>query len=266
MSRILNAGANGGGPSEGVFFKHWNARRDLNSQKMALAAKLKKAKKAAEDDGVDWGDLDAIGKIHNAGSTAALEFAKKQNARKLFLSYLKNPTADLMQFIDESTIASDEAFLSDEERQAKWRGIGEVAGKEGKSLDVVLEGHDPNSDTGRFIREGWEAGQAELAKGIKKKKADQTEDKPAKPVDEPEVIDVKARKKKSTGGVSYWHNPETKKLYEVTVSDATPEGAVAITRAEYNKLKDEYAAAESDDWESSAPSSNDGFDSPPSAE
>lgn len=264
MSRVLNAGTNGSGPSEAVFFKHQKAFDDLLKQKSSLLALEKKCKKLADDDGVNWDVLKRINTIRSKGASGILEETKMRNLETLFLRYMKHPLGEQLQIIDESAI-NDDTNLTEEEREEKWRGVGEVAGKQAKGLDIVMEGHDPNSDTGRWIREGWEKGQAANAAGIKKKPAETSKPK-SKPKDEPEVLEAKKRGRPKQGGVSYWHDAEKGKVYEVGVSDATPEGSKSITREEYTKLKAEYDAKDQGDWENSAPDpdNNDGFDSPPS--
>lgn len=284
MSRVLteSEGSNGNGPSEATVFKHWKAMKTLASRLSALGADKKKAKAAAEDDGVLWADLEAIDKM---GNMALTEQIQKHNRQLRMRKILRDPMAQHLHFIDETL--SDETGLTDEQRQKKWNDIGFVASIGGSGLDVAMEGHDPNADTGRWIREGWEAGQAQNAKGIKEKpkpapaaapaaeKAPAAEDKIV-PKDEPEVVAAKRRGRPPKAGAVYWHNAELKKVYEVTSADKDPdEGAVKVTKAVYDELLETYSKKEDDDWEQSAPppeqtptfdAVDDGFDTPPDPE
>ena len=196
MSRVLGEGAkpsgfNGDGPTEATFFKHQRAYEAIESDKASLRGKVKKAKKAAADDGVDWDDLKDLSGLRGSGAAEA-EAARLQRMAR-YLGYMKNPLAAVLATMSE--FKTDETSLTEEEREKKWRDHGYVGSREGKGLDQVLEGHDPNGDTGRWIRSGWEAGQKENAAPIKepakakgKEKPDtvKADDKP-KPQPEPEV-------------------------------------------------------------------------------
>ena len=268
MSRVLGEGAkpsgfNGDGPTEATFFKHQRAYEAIESDKASLRGKVKKAKKAAADDGVDWDDLKDLSGLRGSGAAEA-EAARLQRMAR-YLGYMKNPLAAVLATMSE--FKTDETSLTEEEREKKWRDHGYVGSREGKGLDQVLEGHDPNGDTGRWIRSGWEAGQKENAAPIKepakakgKEKPDtvKADDKP-KPQPEPEVAAAnKKAASKAKPGVVYYHNVEAKKVLELDQHAVFPEGYVPITRPEFEKLKAEYAAAENAAWEDSRPPAGDG--------
>lgn len=278
MTKVIGEGHNGG-VSEAVWWKHYQAFEAHAKKKANLDNDKKKIIKAAKDDGIDPEDFKDINKVR---AQAFNDFIDKHNRMVRMMQFVRHPAAPFMQMIDPSL--SDETGLTDEQRQEKWENIGYVAGRSSsvRDLPAVMEGHDPNSDTGRWITAGYERGQAENAKGIKApKKAPEpaTEQKPVDqtqqqadaaqqqvdsgPKDEPEVAAAKARGKR--GGVTYWHNEELKKVYEVGVSDADPEGAKPITKKEFVALGEKYAAEEKQNWEDSAPATevDDGFDNTP---
>lgn len=272
--KVLND--HNGGVSESTFFHHMRQKNDLDSRKAKLAGDTKNWKKQAKDDGIDLGDLEHALKI---GKLSIEEQIASHNRRVAYLRFMKRPIGEQISFIDETV--PDETGLTDEQREKKWTDIGFVAGAEGKNMADVMSGHDPNSETGRWITAGWEKGQADISKGIKKgpakqdkadEKANDVDAGKTKPKHEPEVEEAKKRgRPKKTDGVSYYHNPETRKVFEIKVSDAVPEGAVSITKPEYEKLAAEYAAAEKAEWEEAQkakaadepPSSG---DEPPSSE
>lgn len=262
-NKVLND--HNGGVTENTFFHHVRALEDLKKQATSVAGKIRAQKKLAKDDGLDIGDLDWA--MKQRAKTLADQVAS-HNRRTAYLRFWKMPLGAQIDFVDE---INDETAMTDEQRQEKWENDGYVAGLEGKGMDVALGDHDPNSIAGRFILEGWRRGQEKLGKGIKKKdpepkpakeKATAKEaaapanEKPARagPQDEPEVAEAKKRGRPKTKGVTYWHHPEIKKVYEIdAVSEAAPEGAVSVTRPEYDELKAKYAAELEADWDDGAP-------------
>ncbi len=270
MTKVIG---DNGGVSEAVWWKHYQVFEGLAKEKSNHANKVKKANKACKDDGIDPNDFKDINQVR---AQAMAEFIDKHNRMVRMMRFVRHPAAPYMTEIDPTL--SDETGLTDEQRQTKWENIGYVAGRAAADRVETMKGHDPNSDTGRWILAGYDRGQAENAAGIKKgtaaPKAAETkpEQPPADgPKDEPEVVAAKARGKKS--GVVYWHNAELRKVYEQKLPvDPDPEGAKPITKKEYDKLSVEYAAADKADWESSAPTDpaskpagevDDGFDTPP---
>ena len=273
MSRVLTdapagIGHNGGQPTEESFFRRLRELNDLEQQDMRLKAKKKQWKKDTKDDGIDIDDLMYAKKL---GNLSLEEQIASHNRRLTYLKYMKRPIASQINIIDPAF--TDETGLSDEQREEKWQNIGYVGGREGKSLSDVMSGHDPNGDTGRWITAGWEAGQAENAKGIKKGPAKKSSDaetgkltggvSDTKPESgaTPQTVDSESPKRRGrppkNPGVTYWHREDVKKVYEVPQSDAPPEGAANITKAEYESLKAKYDAENDDDWDSSGPASDD---------
>lgn len=283
MPRVLNAGDNGD-ISEKVFFDTIRELEDLAKRKAKLASDEKAVWKQAKDDGLDKDDLKTVMR-RRALSTS--EQVASHNRQTLYMRYLKLPIAEKIETIDEKF--SDETGLTDEQRQTKWENVGYVAGMEGKGLDVAMEGHDPNGMTGRYIREGWEKGQKELGSKIKRKAPEPAKASPAPETATPEPVaetaqnetppapsDIseapKRRGRPPKGGLTYWHKPDTRQVFEVSVADAQPAGAESITRKEFEKLSAEYASAEESEWASSAPvvdtppapeADDDGWSSPP---
>lgn len=264
MSRVLSAGDNGG-ITENVFFEHVRAMEEIQKRKMKLMADEKAAKKLAKEDGIDLEDLKTV---QRERAMSLAEQIASHNRKTQYQRFFKMPIGQHINIVDENF--SDETGLTDEEREAKWVGFGQVAGLEGKSLNEVLSGHDPNADTGRWITTGWEKGQATLGSKIRQKKADpapekKADSKPAAaattqpekaeaPKSEPEADQAKRRGRPPKNGVTYWHNPELKKVFEVSSADAPPKDAVSITKPEYEKLSHEYAKAAEDDWDQASPS------------
>lgn len=273
MPRVIG---DNGGVSEAVWWKHYQVFEGLAKEKSNHANKVKKANKACKDDGIDPADFKDINQVR---AQALAEYIDKHNRLVRMMHFVKHPAAPYMQEIDPTL--SDETGLTDEQRQEKWENIGYVAGRSAADRVETMKGHDPNSDTGRWILAGYERGQAENAKGIKKgpDKAPKAEepapvaDAKVNPKPEPEVVAAGAKKAAGKkAGVTYWHNAELKKVYEVTTADPDPEGAKPITKKEYEKLATEYAEAEKQNWEESAPAAegekpatgdDDGFDTPP---
>lgn len=269
MTKILSEGKgavghNGGRISQKAFLKLNGDFDALESRAAKLRADRGAFWKRAKEDGLDRVGFEWARK---QASLDAAERAAAHNTRYAYLKYLGfEDIAAGMSEVDEN--ASDEIGLTEEQREAKWRDHGKRAGLAGATLSSadVMKGHDPNSDVGRWIIAGWEAGQAELAKEIKP--ADKASDAGGKltggvqPKDEPEVAAAKRRGRPPKSGLTYWHNPETRKVFEVTLPDSGPEGAVAITRPEYEKLQAEYAKAEQEAWEQSAPDDGGGPPSP----
>jgi hypothetical protein len=263
--RILSNGT----VSEAVWWKHYNALEDWAKQKARLDNDKKKLIKACRDDGVDPDDFKDINKTR---AMALAEFIDKHNRNVRMMRMVRHPAAQYMQEIDPTL--SDETGLTDEQRQTKWEDHGYVAGRAGKTLAEATEGHDPNSETGRWIIQGFENGKNALGtrQGNKGPEpvAKQTESKPLAetagkitPKQEPEVAAAKGRGK----GVTYWHHAERRQVFEVGIGDTpAPEGSVAIRKPEYEKLKIEYDA----EFDASAPPTppgrtpaDDGFDLPP---
>lgn len=246
-SKVLAAGDNGG-VTEGTFFHHVRAIEDIKKQQSGLSGKMRQAKAKAKDDGIDIQDLEWALKQR---AQSAEQQRKSHNNRVAYLKFMKMPIAEHLGAITEEI--SDEIGMSEEDRQKKWENDGYVAARQGDGRDKNPH-DDPNSLGARYWFTGWERGQAENAKGIKKKPADKPAApaaEKAKPQHEPEVQAASGRKAKAKG-VSYWHNAETKKVYEVDSSQANPEGAVAIKREEYETLKAQYDKELEDDWNAKA--------------
>lgn len=287
MGRILSDGRRGhnGGVTQSVFLKHKGKYDSLSSRKSKLASDEKQFWKDADDDGITKGDFKWALKQE---SLTAAERAASHNNRRAYLKFLGHgELSEAMVEVDEN--AFDEVGKTPEEREAHWRDHGKRHGLEGKGLDVAMGKHTTDSEAGQWIQQGWAEGQAELAKGIKPKPADETakgkrgagktsSDAEAgklsggvQPQPEPEAAKARGRK----GGVSYRHDPEKRKVYEISIADAIPEGSVNITRPEYDKLKSQYAAEEEEAWQQTAPTGDgeqpptpgdDGFDDPPTPE
>lgn len=256
MSRVLNAGHNGG-VTENTFFHHLKVMDDLDRQKASLMSKIKNAKKQAKDDGINMKVFDAVRTMR---AVSQEELARELDITFAFMKYLKMPVAQQLAPIDISLVDESIADLSDEERAAKWENDGFIAGRSGTNKSDCPH-QDPNSPAAKSWVEGWERGQAENAKGIKegpKKTSSDADsgklDGGVKPKHEPEVEE--AGKKKASGGrtkgTTYWHDAEKRKVYEVTSADPDPEGATSITKKEFEKLKAEYAKADEDDWDNAA--------------
>lgn len=268
MSKIL--ADHNGGVSEKTFFDAVRAKEDIKKRKGKLAADEKEINKRIIDDGIIMDDLNWV--LRQRALTLEERIAS-HNARMAFLKYLKMPEGTQITFIDPAM--SDETGLSPEEREEKWQNFGYVAGRAGQGLSDVMQGHDPNGETGRFITTGWEAGQADLAKGIKQKpkaaeKGEKTAAAPAAtkpeaaapaatekvvPKHEQEVLDAgvkrRGRPPKETG-ITYWHNAETKQVFKVTEVDAQPKGSINITKPEFDTLLAKYEKEEKDSWEGAA--------------
>lgn len=260
MSRVLNegdpsqGGSNGNGPSERVILNHYRTMKDLESQKNSISAKISKHKAQCKEDGVDYADLKFADGLR---ALAIEELAAREARRHFFVKCIVPSAVALFPPIDAAQFS--EVNQTEEQRQEKWITHGYVAGGvDGKSLDVAMEGHDPNGETGRWILEGWQKGQAENAAGIKQKPAENSSDAETgtltggkiTPKDEPEVAEAKAKRgRPKKSGILYWHNAETKKVYRTTSADAEPEGAVQITEEEADRLQKQY----DDDWDNSAP-------------
>jgi hypothetical protein len=253
-----------GGLSESTFFHHLKIRDDLERQAMGIKAKQKAAEKSASDDGID---IAALKQVLKDRAIPVAERIKRFNQANLYRRFLGQPEGKMLPVLDENF--NEDIGLTDEQREEKWRQHGYIGAREGKGLTDVMGDHDPNLAAGRCIREGWEKGQAENAKGIKAtaKKPDPVE--PAAPADEgkvvpkdePEVAEAKKRgRPPKAKGLTYWHKPDARKVYEVSQADAPPEGAVNITKEEYEALKAQYEKADEDDWDSVAPA---GADAPP---
>jgi len=247
--RVLNEGSIVG-ISEDVFFHHDRIFTDLKKQQSSIAGKMKAAKKSAEDDGLNYEDYKW------ALRQRALSVEQQRishNNRYAYLRFYKMPVSEQMAPIAE---LKDAVGLTDDERQKKWEDEGYVAGVTGMNRDTCQH-DDPNSIAAKFWMAGYDRGQAKLGKGFKKKPADPAPEKePAAtskpeekivPKPEPEVATAKA-KRSAKKGVTYWHNAEIGKVYEVDVAGAAPEGSVSITRPEYEKLAAEYKTKEEDDW------------------
>lgn len=239
MSKVLND--HNGGVSETTFFHHVRQKSALDKRKAALAGDYKSWKKQAKDDGIDLNDLEYALRI-DAMSLA--EQVASHNRRVTYLKFMKKPIGSQLSFIDESV--SDETGLTDEQREKKWTDIGYTEGARGASLVDAMTGHDPNSDTGRWITAGWEAGQASLAKGFKKGPVVTN----GGGAEEPKL---KRGRPAKNSGVIYMHDMEKRKVYEIGVADARPEGATPITKEEYASLRSAYEKAEDEGWDDAAP-------------
>ena len=243
-----------GGVTEKVFFDFHREYESLKAQASSIAGKMRALKKRGTDDGIDIEEYEYQRKRRNR------PIAERQRAYengRLYLRFWKDPLGAKMTEIKEF---SDEVGLTDEERQKKWEDEGYVAGAAGKNRDVCPH-EDPNSLGARFWMAGYDKGQAMLGSKIKKgpvKPEEKPAEKPAPaaaasskepivPKVEPEV--EAAGKRRRGGGVTYWHNEALQKVYEINISDATPEGAVSVTRKEYDRLKAEYDKKADDDWE-----------------
>lgn len=258
-----------GDVSPEVWWQRYNEYTNLLKAQASLNAKKAAAKKASKDDGIEWKDFQDVDKMR---ALSMSEQIAKHNRMVRMMQFLKQPIAAHMQMIDETL--SDETGLSDEQREEKWNNHGYVKGRGGETLADALEGHDPNSDTGRWITAGHDQGKNALGTRPGSKgpapvpKA--AEPKPAEekivPKKEPEV---EAAKKGSKGkGVTYWHHAERRQVFEIGITDApAPEGSVSIRKPEYEKLKAEYdqefdASSPPKPGAKNAPA-DDGFDSPP---
>ena len=252
--KVLEAG--NGGVTETVFFDALRELDEIDKQMNMLKAKKRVAWKRAEDSGLVKKDLETVMKDRLIPIS---ERIKSHNNRTLYQRFLKVPGAEDIPILDEKK--ADGLGLSEEEWQARWENDGFIAGRTGRNRDTCPH-EDPNSLGARFWMAGYDRGQAENAAGIKatKKKIKEEDEAKAKaaaeeppppeakikPKPEPEVQQAGARRK---GGVTYWHNAELKKVYEITSADADPVGATNITKPEYTKLKAEYEAAEKAEWE-----------------
>ncbi len=255
-----------GGVSEKVFFDFDREYSSLKSQASAIAGKMRALKKRGEEDGLDVQEYE----YHRKRRMRPLEERRKayENGR-LYLKFWKDPLGAAMNAIDD---IKDEVGLSDEERQKKWEDEGYVVGISGGNRDQCPH-PDPNSLGARFWMAGYDKGQAKNAPKKKAPSPEPVEDGPrgataaevkaksskakVEPKHEPEVQEAKSRKGKMKG-VTYWHNAELKKVYEIdATADAPPEGATNITKPEYERLKAEYATAEQSDWDDNAPPAGD---------
>lgn len=162
MSRILqdDIARHNGGVTDTVFFHHLKALTDLEKQEMTIKAKKSAAKKAAEDDGVNWADMKYAAKQNHRPLAEQLE---EYNRRLTYLKFFKLPMAAQMDFIDPNL--SDTTGLTDEQREENWKSQGFQAGVLAVNRDTCP--HDPNSVAGRFWLQGYEEGQAKNAAGIK---------------------------------------------------------------------------------------------------
>lgn len=257
-----------GDVSPEVWWQRYNEYTNLLKAQASLNAKKAAAKKAAKDDGVEWKDFQDVDKMR---ALSMSEQIAKHNRMVRMMQFLKQPVAVHMTLIDETL--SDETGLTDEQREEKWNNYGYVKGRGGETLAEALEGHDPNSETGRWITDGHENGKNALGTRPGSRgpapAAKQTESKPLAgtagkitPKQEPEVAAAKGRGK----GFTYWHHAERRQVFEVGIGDTpAPEGSVAIRKPEYEKLKAEYDA----EFDASVPPTtgkppaDDGFDSPP---
>lgn len=263
MSKILSD--HNGGVSENTFFHHVRELENIAKQEMSLKAKKKAQMKAAKEDGIDVDDLKWAQKER---ARSEHERRASHNRRVSYLRFFKVRTGVDMNFIDETV--DDDTGLNEAEREDKWTNFGFVGSREGKGLADVMQGHDPNSDTGRWITAGWERGQAENAKPIKKKSSDTdtgkmnggvkpaAEAKDAGPKHEPEVETAKRRGRPPKDGITFWHKEETKQVFKVSAADAPPEGAKNITKKEYERLAAEYEQSEKAAWEGAAPAGDAG--------
>lgn len=246
--KVLNS--NGTDPTRDVVLGYIRDIDELNRQASSIQGKKTALFKRAADDGVTKKALMAVMKERN---DLANNRDKYERTLNLYRKYLGFPEVANLPPRPEF---HDEVDLSEEDRQKKWEEDGYVAGKLGKNRDVCPH-EDPNSMGARYWMAGYDRGQKENAPKKKKPEpvvatgatgataAPGPEGAAVGPQDEPEVKAAKAKRK---NGVTYWHNPETKKVYELTIADATPEGAKPITRTEYDKLKAEYDKAEEDEW------------------
>lgn len=245
MPRVLNEGSIVG-ISEDTFFHHDRIFRELKKQQSALANSVKAAKKAALDDGLDYEDYKWV----NRQQAKTVEQQRiSHNNRTAYLRFFKMPQGAQLAPIAE---IKDEIGLTEEERKAKWEDEGYVAGVTGQNRDQCPH-EDPNSLGARTWMAGYDRGQAKLGRGIKKKPPEPAPAAPPAeekivPKQEPQVAAAK-RGSKAKKGVTYWHNAEIGKVYEVDVSQANPEGAVSITREEHDRLAAEYKAKEEADWD-----------------
>lgn len=244
MDRVLS----NGDVSEFVFFGILRDYEDLNKRKAKLASDEKTLRKRAKDDGVNLNDLKQV--LRERALTVD-EQVQAHNRRLAYRRFLKMPASAQMTFIDESL--SDETGLTPEQREQKWQDIGFVAGREGKSLTDVMQGVDPNSEIGRWITTGWEAGQEENAKGIKqkaraprvledKKPAEANGDPAPAEADAPSNVTPARRGRPPKDGLVYYHDEFDKKLYVLKKGETPPQGAVNITRAQHAELEAKYAA------------------------
>lgn len=278
MSRVLG---DNGGVSEAVFFAYDRERSSLRAQAAAINGKVRALNKRAEEDGLDVQEYEYQRKRRDRPLE---ERRKSYEAGRLYLKFWKDPLGAQLAEIAE---VKDEIGLTDDERLKKWEDEGYVVGMRGGNRTENPH-PDPNSLGARTWSAGYDKGQAKLAPKKAGKAPAAVADGPAVastdttggkltggvakegkpgPKDEPEVAAAKARGGKGrTKGVTYWHNAELRKVYEITTADPDPEGAVSITKPEFERLKAEYAKAEEDDWNSTGSETKPGTMAEPPAE
>ena len=269
MARVL---AHNGGVTEKVFFDFEREYSSLKSQASAIAGKMRALKKRATDDGLDVEEFEYQRKRRDRPIE---ERRKAYENGRLYLKFWKDPLGAQLAEIAE---VKGDVGLTDEEREKRWEDEGYIVGARGGDRKECPH-PDPNSLGYRVWSMGYDKGQAAIAPKKGGKAPAAVADGPAastdtttgkltggvadkagapgpekdKPKDEPEVAAAKARGgKKGKAGVTYWHNAELRKVYQITTADADPEGAVNITKPEFEKLQAEYAKAEEDDWNSIA--------------